>query len=53
MSVKTFDEAYDLTGQVVVVTGAAGEIGFLIPSQLAECGAKVALLDISEKVSEV
>lgn len=52
MSAITFDEAYDLSGQIAVVTGAAGEIGFLIASQLAERGAKVALVDISEKVTE-
>jgi NAD(P)-dependent dehydrogenase (short-subunit alcohol dehydrogenase family) len=38
-------EAYDLTGQVAVVTGAAGGIGKSIAEVLAESGAKVVLLD--------
>ncbi len=46
----------DLTDKVVVVTGAGGIICSEFASALAECGAKVALLDINgeavEKVAE-
>ncbi|VVN56966.1 NAD-dependent glycerol dehydrogenase [Pseudomonas fluorescens] len=50
MSEKMFDQAYDLTGQVAVVTGAMGGIGLPVVTMLAERGAKVVLLDVAEEV---
>ncbi|CAM5775261.1 D-threitol dehydrogenase [Labrys miyagiensis] len=48
----TFEENYDLTGQVAIVTGAASGIGHAIAVVLAERGATLALVDRSDKVSE-
>ena len=38
----------DLTGAVVVVTGAAGGLGLAVARRFAQSGAKLALLDIDE-----
>lgn len=35
MNVNNFEETYDFSGQVAVVTGAAGEIGLLIARTIA------------------
>lgn len=43
-------KAFDLSGQVAVVTGAVGGIGFPIASALADNGARLALLDMNEDV---
>jgi 3-oxoacyl-[acyl-carrier protein] reductase len=40
--------AFDLSGKVAIVTGAARGIGFAIASVLGEAGAKVRLIDIDE-----
>ncbi len=42
----------DLTGKVAVVTGAAGVLCSDFSRALAQCGAKVALLDINEAVAK-
>ncbi len=39
----------DLTGKVAVVTGAGGVLCSSMAQALAECGAKVALLDLNEE----
>lgn len=39
----------DLTGKVAVVTGAGGVLCSMFARALAQCGAKVALLDINEE----
>lgn len=41
--------ATDLSGQVVVITGAAGDLGWAIASQCLEAGARVALVDLDAK----
>lgn len=38
----------DFTGQVVIVTGAAGNVGGAIARELAERGAKLALVDMAQ-----
>jgi D-threitol dehydrogenase (NAD+) len=48
----TFEENYDLTGQVAIVTGAASGIGHAIATVLAERGATLALVDRSDQVAE-
>jgi NAD(P)-dependent dehydrogenase (short-subunit alcohol dehydrogenase family) len=48
----TFEENYDLTGQVALVTGAANGIGHAIALVLAERGATLAMVDRSETVAE-
>ncbi|MBN2639178.1 MAG: SDR family NAD(P)-dependent oxidoreductase [Bacteroidales bacterium] len=51
MSNLSFD---DLKGQVCVITGGAGVIGYGLAKGLAQAGVKVAILDINEeKVVEV
>ncbi|GLS17273.1 D-threitol dehydrogenase [Labrys miyagiensis] len=47
-----FEENYDLTGQVAIVTGAANGIGHAIAVVLAERGATLAMVDRSETVAE-
>lgn len=43
--------AHDFTNKVVVVTGAGGIICFELAKSFAECGAKVALLDLNEEMA--
>jgi 2-deoxy-D-gluconate 3-dehydrogenase len=45
--------AYDLTGQVAIVTGGAQGIGFAISSQLAEQGARIVIIDQNPNVAEI
>ena len=47
MSVQ--DRVFDVSGSRVVVTGAAGGLGFAMAEVLAECGARVTLADIDER----
>lgn len=42
----------DLTGRTVVVTGAGGVLCSSFSKVLAQCGAKVALLDINKEAAE-
>ena len=41
---------FDFTNKVVLVTGAAGGIGYAAAKMFAECGAKVMLSDINEEL---
>jgi NAD(P)-dependent dehydrogenase (short-subunit alcohol dehydrogenase family) len=47
------DAAYDLTGQVALVTGGARGIGLSIATLLAEQGARIVLVDANPEVAEV
>jgi NAD(P)-dependent dehydrogenase (short-subunit alcohol dehydrogenase family) len=42
------ERIFDVTGTRVVVTGAAGGLGFAMAEVLAECGARVTLADVDE-----
>lgn len=44
--------AVDLTGKVAVVTGAGGVLCSMFSKALAQCGAKVALLDLNPDAAE-
>lgn len=50
MSNFSFDKAFDMTGKVVLVTGAAAGIGQAIATAFAERGARIAAADLSEQV---
>ncbi|HEX2528333.1 MAG TPA: SDR family oxidoreductase [Geminicoccus sp.] len=47
------DPLFDLTGRVVVVTGALGQLGSAYAEALVQRGAKVALLDRHDDVSKL
>ncbi len=47
------EAAYDLTGQVALVTGGARGIGLSIATLLAEQGARIVLIDSNPDVAEV
>jgi NAD(P)-dependent dehydrogenase (short-subunit alcohol dehydrogenase family) len=42
------ERIFDVTGTRVVITGAAGGLGFAMAEVLAECGARVTLADVDE-----
>ncbi|KAJ2892338.1 hypothetical protein IWW38_003257, partial [Coemansia aciculifera] len=44
--------AYDISGKVVVLTGALGAIGRRLAVRLAERGARLVLVDVSGKDSD-
>ena len=43
----------DLSGKTAVVTGAGGVLCSMFAKVLAECGAKVALLDLNQEAAQV
>lgn len=50
---RSVDAAYDLSGQVALVTGGARGIGLSIATLLAEQGARIVLIDSNPEVSSV
>lgn len=50
---STSTHGFDLTGKVAIVTGAANGIGLAVAELFAQCGAHVALFDMSPAVSEL
>jgi NAD(P)-dependent dehydrogenase (short-subunit alcohol dehydrogenase family) len=46
---KLLKELFDLTGRVALITGGAGHIGSAMGEALAELGAKIVILDTSQK----
>ena len=46
---RTFDKWYDLKGKVVILTGAAGKIGYKYAEILSECGADVVCIRLKEE----
>src|ERR1700761_2094599 len=46
-------KAYDLTGQVALITGGAQGIGLAIGTLLAEQGARIVVVDQNPKVGEI
>ncbi len=49
-----YSQAYDFTGQSVIVTGGAGVLGSVMAEALLNCGANVAILDLNlEKAQHV
>lgn len=50
---KGFDENFSLTGKIAVITGGASGLGKAIAEMFTRKGAKVALLDMNEKVDAI
>lgn len=48
-----FDQAFDLSGQVALVTGGASGIGLAVAELFAAKGASLVLLDLSDQVAAV
>lgn len=53
MDFKGYDENFNITDKVAVITGGASGIGYAIAEFYLKKGAKVALLDMKDTVSEV
>ncbi len=49
---KNSDELFDVSGKVIVITGAGGILCGDIAKALAERGAKIAVLDIRKEASD-
>ncbi len=49
----SFAKAYDLAGQVAIMTGGAQGIGLAISSMLAAQGARVVIIDQNPEVGEI
>jgi NAD(P)-dependent dehydrogenase (short-subunit alcohol dehydrogenase family) len=49
---KSLKELMDLEGRVALITGGAGHIGSALGEALAELGAKIVILDMSESACE-
>ena len=47
MSTNPYTQAYDFSGQTILITGAGGVLGGEMARALFECGANVAILDIN------
>jgi len=50
---SSFDAAFDLSGQVALITGGASGIGLAVAELFAAQGARLVLLDLSEQVAAV
>jgi NAD(P)-dependent dehydrogenase (short-subunit alcohol dehydrogenase family) len=52
MNINPYMQAYDFTGQTILVTGAGGVLGGAMVRALFECGANIALLDINLEAAQ-
>ena len=52
MSTNLYMQAYDFTGQSIVVTGGAGVLGGKMAQALFDCGADVAILDYNLQAAQ-
>jgi NAD(P)-dependent dehydrogenase (short-subunit alcohol dehydrogenase family) len=52
MNINPYMQAYDFTGQIILVTGAGGVLGGAMARALFECGANVAILDINLEAAQ-
>ena len=52
MSTNPYMQAYDFTGQSIVVTGGAGVLGGKMAQALFDCGADVAILDYNLQAAQ-
>lgn len=53
MSTNPFMQAYDFTGQSIVITGGAGMLGSDMARALLECGADVTILDYNLQAAQI
>ena len=50
---KKYEDGFNLTGKVAVVTGAAAGIGYAVCELFAAQGASLVMLDVSPEVHDV